>query len=378
MRVVAFLVAMTAACAADFPRGQIVDDVKCTTDESQSYALYLPSNYSSDKAWSVVLAFDPAARGRLAVSRFLAAAEEYGYIVAGSNNSRNGAWDASLAAIRAMPADLDTRFSIDKKRVYTAGLSGGARVAMQVALASGKIAGVIASSAGFPDAQPRKSVPFVVFGTAGTDDFNYREMRALDRALTTPHRVVIFEGGHEWLSSKLAGEALEWMELQAMKSGLRPRDETLVNRISEARVAEVEAATNDLDTWRALKSISADFDGLKDVTEFGARAAGLERQRAFKDAVRKERDLELREERMTGQLAMLENDLKNPAKRDASLTELRDQLHDLSRRANVKDDSPERRLNRRVLGDAFVRSFEQVKDPELQKLLDELRKTERH
>ena len=120
-----------------------------------------------------------------------------------------------------MSADLDARFHIDEKRVYTAGLSGGARVAMMVALGTGKIAGVIASSAGWPDAVPRKSAPFAVFGTAGTDDFNYLEMRQLDRTLTTPHRVAIFDGGHTWLSSELAMEALEWMELQAMKSGLR-------------------------------------------------------------------------------------------------------------------------------------------------------------
>ena len=44
-------------------------------------------------------------------------------------------------------------------------------------------------------------------------------MRLLDRALTSPHRLAIFDGGHVWLSSELAIEAVEWMELQAMKSG---------------------------------------------------------------------------------------------------------------------------------------------------------------
>ena len=51
------------------------------------------------------------------------------------------------------------------------------------ALGKNRIAGVIASSAGYPDARPRASVPFAVFGTAGTDDFNYSEMRQLERAL---------------------------------------------------------------------------------------------------------------------------------------------------------------------------------------------------
>ena len=41
-----------------------------------------------------------------------------------------------------------------------AGMSGGARVALGVALASKDIAGVIASSAGYPDDRVRKALPF--------------------------------------------------------------------------------------------------------------------------------------------------------------------------------------------------------------------------
>ena len=114
-------------------------------------------------------------------------------------------------------------------------------MALQIALASppGAIAGVIASSAGYPDGRVRKTVPFPIFATAGTDDFNHLEMRQLDRALTTPHHLEIFKGGHVWLSSELALQAVEWMELQAMKSGLRPRDDEEIDRQLAVRVAAV-------------------------------------------------------------------------------------------------------------------------------------------
>src|SRR6185436_18956147 len=141
-------------------------------------------------------AFHPGARGRQMVEKYQAAAEQYGYIVAGSNTSRNGPWSVSMTAVHAVSTDLGQRFSIDAERLYLTGLSGGARVAMMVALGKNNIAGVIASSAGFPDSQPRASVPFAVFGTAGTEDFNYIEMRQLDRKLTSPHRLVVFDGGH--------------------------------------------------------------------------------------------------------------------------------------------------------------------------------------
>ena len=229
--------------AQEMPRGQIVDEVKCAADPSQSYALYVPSNYSPDRSWSLLVGFHPAARGRAIVEAYRAAAEQYGFILAGSNNSRNGPWQVSAASAQAMSADLGQRFSIDPKRFYLTGLSGGARVAMGVAAGTKAIAGVIASSAGYPDNQPRKTVPFAVFGTAGTEDFNYIEMRLLDRALTTPHRVVVFEGGHTLPPANVALEAIEWLELHAMKTGLKARDEALVDRLFDKRQQEIAASS---------------------------------------------------------------------------------------------------------------------------------------
>src|SRR4051794_9004813 len=200
-------------------RGTVIDRVECSDDAAQTYALYLPSDYSPERMWSVLLAFHPAARGRLMVEKYQAAAEQYGYIIAASNNSRNGPYADSMAAAQAMMTDVSRRFSVDPRRVYLAGMSGGARVAVGIALANNNVAGVIASSAGYPDSQPRASVPFAVFSTAGIEDFNYLEMRLLDRKLTTPHFLAVFEGGHSLPPDDIAFDALEWMELRAMQSG---------------------------------------------------------------------------------------------------------------------------------------------------------------
>ena len=163
--VAAWLIALhtSSAPAQVLERGTIIDRVQCAEDPEQSYSLYLPSTYSTGRPWSLVLAFHPAARGRLMVEKFRAGAEQYGYIVAASNNSRNGPLAISHAAARAMSTDVSRRFPIDPQRVYLAGMSGGARVATGIALGKNNIAGVIASSAGYPDSQPRASVPFAIF-----------------------------------------------------------------------------------------------------------------------------------------------------------------------------------------------------------------------
>ena len=77
------------------PLGQIVEKVVCAQDVNQTYALYLPSNYVSTRKWPILYAFDPGARGRIPVERFKEAAERFGWIIVGSNNSRNASIQSS-------------------------------------------------------------------------------------------------------------------------------------------------------------------------------------------------------------------------------------------------------------------------------------------
>ena len=344
---------LVVACAAvagaqDLPRGVIVDDVTCAADPSQSYALYLPSTYSANRRWPVLVGFHPAARGRAIVERYRAAAEQYGYVVAASNTSRNGPWAVSAAAIKAMFPDLDARLAIDSQRIYLTGHSGGARVAMEVAMANKSIAGVIASSAGFPDSQPRTKVAFAVFGTAGADDFNYIEMRMLDRKLTTPHRLVVFPGGHTLPPEDVATEAIEWMELQAMKAGRRARDEASIDRLLDKRRRAADAAAGTASV-HARRELVEDFKGLRDVAVDEKRAQELAKQPDLKKALDRERAFDDEESRMLMELASLETTLADGERRAQALMTIRDRVTKLSEKAQSADESPERSRARRVL-----------------------------
>jgi poly(3-hydroxybutyrate) depolymerase len=351
-----------AASAQTTPPGTIIDDVKCAGDATQSYALYLPSTYSPDRAWNLLLAFHPGARGRLMVEKYQAPAEQYGYIVAGSNTSRNGSWAVSAAAVQCMSADLGKRFSIDPRRLYLTGMSGGARVAMQVALGTGAVAGVIASSAGYPDSEPRATVPFAVFGTAGTEDFNYIEMRMLDRKLTSPHRLAVFSGGHVLPPGGVAVEAIEWLEVQAMKAGRRTRDEPLIDRLFEKARRLVSGSTTEAATVHLLDSIVADFTGLRDVSAEAARARDLAKQPAVKKALARERAADDDEARALSEVFGLEAALRGEGGRDTAFLRLRDRLSKLSRAAAGAEDSPARNQARRLLRGIAAGAAERVQD----------------
>lgn len=366
-KVIAMLAATAAAGAADLPTGKIIESVECALDSTQHYALYLPSNYTASKQWSVILAFDGGARGRVPVERYQQAAEKYGYIVAGSLNSRNGPWDVSMTAAKAMTADVKSRFSIDPKRIYTAGMSGGARVAMKVALDSKQIAGVFASSAGFPNefiARP----PFPVFGSAGTDDFNHLEIHQLDRRMASAHRVLYFEGGHTWLPAEMAMQAVEWMELQAIKTGLRPREAGLVGTLFAASVQRLDALHDNMETLRALVHLIDDFEGLEDVGKFAERARGLLKQQDVRTALSEETKNEERELQLQSELFELRDRWSN----GEGFAKLKERIAAVLAQSKLADDSEDRRIARRVLAN-FAASSRPTRDPLYQELLNQIR-----
>jgi len=286
--------------AQELARGAVVDRIACLAEPSQTDALYLPSTYSPDRGWSLLIGV---------------------------------------------------------------GLSGN------------NLAGVIASSAGFPDSQPRAAVSFAVFGTAGTEDFNYIEMRLLDKKLTSPHRLAIFKGGHTLPPDEVALDAIEWLELQAMKSNRRERDEAFVDRLLEKRRKLVESA-GPTEVIHQLTAIVADFTGLRDVSAESTRAATLSKQPEIKKALARERDSDDSEMRMLVEVFDLEGVLRPGAGgegRSEALARLRDRLSRLFKTANSAADSPERSRARRVLRNITSGAAGRVQDPEYLKLLEQYR-----
>ena len=305
--------------------------------------------------------------------KFQAAAEQYGYIVAASNNARNGPHAISAAAAQAMSVDVGRRFSVDLKRIYLTGMSGGARVALGIALGNPNVAGVVASSAGFPDSQPRDKVTFAVFGTAGTEDFNYVEMRLMDRKLSSPHFLAVFDGGHTLPPDEIAGDALAWMELQAMQSGRRSRDAALIDRLLEARRSRIAATTVLADNVYLLRSLVSDFTGLIDIAAEARLLDELSRRSDVKQALKRDRDVDDAEWRMFGEMFELEAQLADEGRRVTALMTLRARLSTLSRSAATEADTPERRQSRRLLRAMTAGASGRVQDREYLAVLEQHR-----
>jgi poly(3-hydroxybutyrate) depolymerase len=348
----------------ELPKGEIVESVASKADPQQTFALYLPSRYLPDKKWPILYAFDPGARGKLPVSLFKDAAEKFGYIVVGSNNSKNGIQVAGV--IQAIWADTHARFAIDDSRVYTTGFSGGARVAFATALAyQGAVAGVIACSAGFPgNAPPAPGLAFVVFATTGAEDFNFPEMQQLKRKLDNigaRNHLGVFDGGHDWAPADLCTQAIAWMELQAMRKGTRAKDEGLIDQLLQERTASAhgyEAAGKNYEAYVEYQALAADFKDLRDTKEFEANAASLAAIKETKAAIKGERNEEDRQRDLETKLQTLLGQLQNPATYSDAFAELKSVVSDLTRKSEDAKDISQQRVARRALQAVFAQVYE--------------------
>ncbi len=348
------------------PPGQVIEKVTCQSDPTQSYALFLPPGYTQDKKWPVLYAFDPLARGSLPVNLFKAAAARFGFIVVGSNNSRNGI-DVN-AIVKTLIADTHERFSIDERRIYTTGFSGGARVAIAVGLGfRGAVAGVIAASGGLPtNAKLSTGVQFVIFGTAGTEDFNFPEMQQLKRKLDEigmTNRLAICAVGHDWPPPEICNDAVGWLEIQAMKAGSRARDEQLIDELLAVKTKtahDYEGSQNIYGAYLEYEALVMEFKGLRDTKEFSAAAERLKNSKEVRTAIKSERAEEENQANLSAKLQGLINGLPAAEEYPQAMAELKSNVADLAKKSEGRGNPSEQRVAKRVLHSLTVRIYEEV------------------
>jgi predicted esterase len=318
MRNLAFLLAASLllalpARAETYATGKIVDGIACAGDPTQTYALYLPSRYTPGTPWPVLFVFDPRSRGAIAAELFRPAADTYGWIVVSSNNTMSdGEWAPNARAVQAMWPDVHKRFAVDPKRTYAAGFSGGAMVGWMLGQQTKQLAGLISCGGRVADPGRIDAVNFAWYGTAGDVDFNFPESKTTDAGLEKrglPHRLTVFPGPHRWATPKLLQEAVEWMELQAMRAGTRPRDAALVEKLYAADATAAVKLGSTADAMRRWAAIARTYADLRDTAEAKEETERLAALREVKSAIKDEQYWDAYEQKYLQRLAKVKGEL---------------------------------------------------------------------
>ncbi|MFQ5741387.1 MAG: hypothetical protein ACE5JX_20510 [Acidobacteriota bacterium] len=344
--------------SSSIPTGQVLERMVCLADPEQGYTLYLPSNYDAGLQWPLIIALDPGARGVVPARRFSQAAERYGYIVVASNNSRNGPLEPAIKAIGILWQEATQRFSVDRRRVYLTGFSGGARMAVQ--LAQGSVAsGVIACGAGLLKGDPTR-LPFLFVGVAGNRDMNHLEVKMLVdnlKTLGTTARFFTFDGKHSWPPPAVLTRAVEWLELKAMEASLKPRNEVFIQTLFQSALDQAEKERQSGDLYQARRSyrdIVSDFGPFLDLEAQRDELEALTGNPTYRHQVQQVEKLEAIERRTIREIL----DVILGQKPDRKMKWWRKKIASI--RALQKDpkDARQRRLARRLIDFVWLNGLE--------------------
>jgi predicted esterase len=273
--------------------GTVITSVSTQQDPSQTYALYLPSNYSDSVKYPVIIFFDPHGSGSYPVSIYHSLAEHFRYILMGSNISKNGMqFDQTNAIVNALMNEAITRFSTDRKRISLAGFSGGAKVALVAGAEHPELISVIYCGAAVPLDKVTQYPP--ALGFAGERDMNYTEVMSSGSALTEKkisHAIINWKGIHEWPDSSSFQDAFYWSSFNAMKNKSMLMNNNLIKDYIQDKNKILASSRNVLEQYNVYSQIISFLKDLTDVSLYEMKISLMAKSEAFQKEIQKQQDI---------------------------------------------------------------------------------------
>ncbi len=266
-------------------KGGVTDSLQIPGTQSESYSIYLPRDYNSEKKWPLIFIFDPEGRGATTANLFRMAAESQQYIVASSNmDLKAKPVDSIVNTATSMINGVLQSFPVDTEQVYMAGMGEGAQIGSALTLLYKDLAGVLAVGNSFVNPQYLdRNNPYMFIGVAGNKDYMVYEMENYLRFfddLDFPTDVYYFDGKEdEWPEARVISNAITGFTLEAIKEGKRPRDEEFIRSLFEAELEYAETLRRTRNYYEAYEKL----DRMEDKYEyFGFEDRIEERKKALK------------------------------------------------------------------------------------------------
>ncbi|MBT7067585.1 MAG: hypothetical protein HN919_14895 [Verrucomicrobia bacterium] len=198
------------------PIGTITPVITCRREPAWSYHLYLPSNFNLSRKWPVMFVMSPGGGQAGGLKRYVPGAEQNGWILAISVQSKNG-FEQSDTAVSAMVDDVLEQQPIDTERLYASGFSGGARMAFATAEAYKKkdFAGILPCGAGGARASLWKGTD--IYGLCGSNCFNRWDMACTKKTLSNEYYLWFFPGAHAWAGPVDIADGITWLNGRYLK-----------------------------------------------------------------------------------------------------------------------------------------------------------------
>jgi predicted esterase len=272
--------------------------------ENGSYALYIPTQKPATGKFPALVFLDPHGSGEFPLAKYKQLAENFGYLLVGSNEAKNGMdFERIERIVTSLRKECVSALSADPARISLAGFSGGAKAAL--ANSREGFSGIVYCGAAFPPGSVPVSTP--VLGFAGRQDMNYTEVRNFNRSLDNsplPHTYIEWYGKHEWPDSAVFEDAFYWCSFRAMRLDPAYSDTSRI-RSYEKKISDKLSRENHLlGKILLLEEAESMLDGLVSVKNYAEQLATLKKSPAFASAYAKQEKLLAEEDNYKKELAL--------------------------------------------------------------------------
>lgn len=250
-------------------KGAVVDSLRVNDSIAESFAMYLPRNYTSDRNWPIVFIFDNKGRGVNVARLFSSAAEEQGYLLVASNKIlKDDSLINNLKLASRLMENIALNFPIDENRIYTAGIKEGALVASALPVVNSKIKGVLVVEDIWlnEDFIADNNIRRTIVGYAGYKSDSYNNLKEsfnLYKILDYDPLIYNFELDHEWPTVNLISHGLGSFTLQAMLDGTQIKDPEMINKLFKSELETAESWRRQLNYYKAFELLDLMRDKYK-------------------------------------------------------------------------------------------------------------------
>lgn len=282
-----FLTAQVSAQSYSVKKGMVTDSIRVSDTIQESFSVYLPTQYTEQQKWPLLLILDPEGRGRTAAQLFRNAAERQGYILASSNDmdKEKDLVENVKSGVRLLSA-VSGMFSIDSRQVATAGSMEASYVASSMPmLYKGLLGGIVVGNQWIYSQHVGEVKDFLFVGMVGDE-----HMSAPDRTLAglrgADIQVYTYPGNGDWPSSRMVESALASLTLRAMKKGVRGKDPALVEELYVQDLALVNAMISKeqlMEAFNFLNLMEKKYKDLLPLSEVEDKLKQLDRSRNFQE-----------------------------------------------------------------------------------------------
>ena len=243
-------------------KGAVKDSIPVSDSISESFAMYLPKDYTSEKKWPVVFVLDPDGKGISAARLFMQASEDQGFLIVSSNNiTRKDSLLINLEKVTRLFNQIVNTFPIDENAIYVAGLDEGALVASAMPAVNKAVDGVIVvgdlwinSEFLLKNANKPSYIGFANNSSNAKNEF--REKFMFLNSLKYPAYYYCYDGNETWPSSEFIAHAMGGFKLQKMLNGGNEKNPEVVDVLFREELETAEVLYRKMKFYKAFELLN--------------------------------------------------------------------------------------------------------------------------